>query len=551
MELLFLYINNFKNIQNIGFNLSPRYRFDYNPDSRTLTSEPLDGVIQGFFGDQISNITGIIGMNGSGKSNLIELICLLTKSTGTTFSNAYLLVFQDGPEFTVRTNISNLNLPFSTSILDSEKTVRDLSVIYFSNVTDNKKLQFPDDLIDLSRNATYRPIGRRHTSETESQVNFIFSKYRELVDLPSPRSLNLSFRIFKITNHQSLELIKSFSEFHKLYLQLRRSNTRDEPSLRLKCIFRFSVLLFMLKSLIKRGDMQQRTADEFHSYNELASIFNLHQTDVKDLHNSCHNLERIIKDLMSRYSDLIPLSKSLVGELLDFNMYIDELQPMAATDGRNNGPVFTIALTDSAQNIFKRFSSIFSVPELVDADWGGLSSGHEAFLNLFAQFHSAIHRVSQHKNVLICIDEADLYLHPQWQRQFLNRIINFIPKIIRRSLQIVITTHSPFLVSDLPRKNLLLLRSAEDNNTELISKDDSMERTFGANIVDLFQGSFFLDKGTISEFALQKIKKAIDIAKSDRPDSKSLEEANYIANCIGDKLIRTKLLEMLSDAETR
>lgn len=551
MELLYAYITEFRNLNNIGFNFSPKYLFQYNEVENILYYEQTQVNLANFFGENITNITGVIGMNGSGKSNLIELICLLSKTSGTNFISNYLMVFENGGQLFVRTNITDLRLPVAIKFLETEKTVPNLSVIYFSNVTDNKKGYFPEDVIDLSRNSANKRFVKKLVSETQSQVNFMFSKYRELVDLPTPHSLLLSFPIFRHYNSSSLERLKPLHSFYKLFRQLRRSFGMERPNLKLKCSFRFSLLHFIIKHVLDAMESEVAGFPESNRYSQINQILDGDLTDVKGLDRINVALDSIIQAMMLRFSHIIPLSKALVFDLLQFNNLIDELSPEYTVEQNKKVMSFIINLTVSNQNIFKKFSSVFSVPDLMDAEWGGLSSGHEAFLNLFAQLHSAIHRVSQHENVLVCIDEADLYLHPQWQRQFLNMIVNFVPNIIRRNLQVIITTHSPFLVSDLPRENLLLLSTAVNGNAKLIVGDESMKRTFGANIIDLFLGSFFLDKGTISEFSLQKIKKAIEIAKSAQPTSDELAEANFIADRIGDRLIRIKLLEMLQDVKVR
>ena len=80
MELIYLWIESYKNIKNQGFNFSPSHFFEMKLQDngnyklidnlsnikKNRTNNKLD-----FFGKNISNITAIIGKNGSGKSNLL------------------------------------------------------------------------------------------------------------------------------------------------------------------------------------------------------------------------------------------------------------------------------------------------------------------------------------------------------------------------------------------------------------------------------------------------------------------------------------------------
>ena len=69
MELVYLWVEDYKNIQKQGFNFSPRFRCEYDEEKNELTiNENKDYV--NIFPENI-NVTAIVGENGSGKSNLL------------------------------------------------------------------------------------------------------------------------------------------------------------------------------------------------------------------------------------------------------------------------------------------------------------------------------------------------------------------------------------------------------------------------------------------------------------------------------------------------
>jgi hypothetical protein len=76
MELVYLWVEGYKNIKNQGFNFSSKFNCKYDYKNNELTINKNDDYIENFFGKNI-NITAIVGKNGSGKSNILEAFIYL------------------------------------------------------------------------------------------------------------------------------------------------------------------------------------------------------------------------------------------------------------------------------------------------------------------------------------------------------------------------------------------------------------------------------------------------------------------------------------------
>src|SRR5690606_24055501 len=159
------------------------------------------------------------------------------------------------------------------------------------------------------------------------------------------------------------------------------------------------------------------------------------------------------------------------------------------------------------------------------------------------------------QNYYILLDEADLGFHPSWKRMFVKSLVGMIPKIFPdKNLQIILTTHSPLSLSDIPSNNMVLLsKDLTSGNTRVASNDDSRINSFGANINDLLANSFFLEDYLIGDFAKDKIEEVVDWIKKNKENEQynkeEYEKMQKIISLIEEPVLRNKLVEMLSEIE--
>ena len=117
MELVYLWVEEYKNIHHQGFNFSPQFRCDYNPATNELTIDENEDYIPDFFGDNI-NVTAIVGKNGSGKSSLLELIIDFSDGFNKDYKIFY--VIENNNNFTAYNNKLNGELECKRSITQNE-----------------------------------------------------------------------------------------------------------------------------------------------------------------------------------------------------------------------------------------------------------------------------------------------------------------------------------------------------------------------------------------------------------------------------------------------
>ena len=108
-------------------------------------------------------------------------------------------------------------------------------------------------------------------------------------------------------------------------------------------------------------------------------------------------------------------------------------------------------------------------------------------------------------SAVLLFDEADVYYHPDWQREFVQDIMTMVEECSDIPLQIVFTTNAPLMLSDLQKRDIYLMKNQPDSNDA--AKRESVNpsvQTFGQNIHTLMAKPFFLDR-TIGKFADRRI----------------------------------------------
>lgn len=159
--------------------------------------------------------------------------------------------------------------------------------------------------------------------------------------------------------------------------------------------------------------------------------------------------------------------------------------------------------------------------------------------------------IDSKEDIIMLVDEGELYLHPNIQSKFLDNLMNFFQYIFRKNkVHLILTSNSPFIISDLPNSNIIYIAS-EDREGQL-KENIRDNRTFGANIHSLLSDSFFMEDGTIGMFAKKKINNVINLLNLDNKSffdkliekDIKLNEIENIIEMIGEDIIRKKMYDL-------
>lgn len=179
-------------------------------------------------------------------------------------------------------------------------------------------------------------------------------------------------------------------------------------------------------------------------------------------------------------------------------------------------------------------------------EFKGLSNGEKNLLSLFSRLYdSSKYYNFENKEIIMLLDEPEVGLHPQWQTEFVTKLLGFLKVLYpKNKIQILLTTHSPILLSDFPPNNILYLKKCEENGECIIDFEQNLFQTFGANIHSLYANSFFLkdNRAAMGSIAKEFINNLINEIKN---KNKTKPELIKCIDLIGEPLIKDRLKFLL------
>ncbi len=123
---------------------------------------------------------------------------------------------------------------------------------------------------------------------------------------------------------------------------------------------------------------------------------------------------------------------------------------------------------------------------------------------------------------IILLDEIDLHLHPTWQRTILRSIETLFPNI-----QLIVTSHSPFVVQSAKKECLIALEmEVGSDNVIVVDKDITSELSYSAIVREIFNISFPFNHEIEQE--MDKFREMVNAIRDNKPiDEKKFEDLAY------------------------
>lgn len=237
-----------------------------------------------------------------------------------------------------------------------------------------------------------------------------------------------------------------------------------------------------------------------------------------------------IKDIICKYLEIINLFNSIIDQ---YDVRIESYLEFVVNWN-----------SDLMINFFELFDYLKISTFNFELESGILSSGQVTYFELQYRLYHLIEKLKNEKNIILLIDEGDIYMHPGIQIKFIKHTMRFLKEFFRdKEIQLIITSNSPFIISDIPNSKIIYIKRSY-NGTIQIDKRSNLNniKTLGTPINELLINSFFMDNGIVGELAQDKITGIINkIYSKENLGVEEIKNIEKIIDSIGDDIIRKKL----------
>lgn len=429
-------------------------------------------------------------------------------------------------------------------------------------------------LINLLIEALHNNKKKKKINLTEKQyiykVRFKYDKSKDIVSKIKFGSYgssnqNENFIVSGDINNVNLvqELLPLYFEgFSEVYVQ-----NRDVP---------YSIIL--INYVIGKINKILNNYPEYDSNQKYDNLINYFRDVLpilkKDQSHVTFKIERSMFFLKKMLNDKIAKLWNLENEFIEFDLY-ELLEWMEIKDENDLYLIFErippsifdieFIIDGKENNVEYDFEEKYKLPRLHHLSSGEQHKIHTInsivyHLNNIFSVHnssSSTNRI-KYNYVNIIFDEIELYFHPDLQRQFINDLLSNLERLKYitkdpnqriKGLNFLFSTHSPFILSDIPSQNILKIEydSIKENAVQILDNN----QTFGANIHDLLSNSFFFKEKTFtgekSNLFLKELILEIKNLKSNAIFI-SKDYSNLMlrkAGIIGEPFFKIKLQEMI------
>lgn len=597
---IYMYVEDYKGLKDFEITFDNNYEIKYNREKNTISikkkCESANSNIENFYSidkikGNIDSVNLLIGKNGNGKTSILEILNMNyfeKKKRKSYFDKLeieinYMILYKSSKDdknfifeeqyiakkFTKRKEIEEIRI--EEEIYESQDNgnyIENTGVLKFSfkEKTMNavmREVKFEQENRGETRTSIYKlNIGLENGSKGKI--------YNYLVNANKGENFENSYLTLQIPNLYEVEKIKEIKEkiinvnsneriddFIRLY-DINKNNLKNAI---LSNYFNFIYSEIIWRNLRENSktkkELKERKKELLKLLNNESSVYRKFEILLEEYENSINNIIKFNKEkygIIEKVADLIDniVSKIESANEMDIENNDEIIRKFKISCKEENKEVLELLkeyddfhipkIEEKKRYLIDFGNSLFKEVEFIKIEEEGLSDGEKVKLGYFSTLYSILNGEFKNKRyVTLLFDEVETYLHPEWSRRFLYELIEELGRYEDKKFKLIFATHSPFLIADVLAKDCIYL---EKENGKIEAKIHNDVKTFGANIIDLFKNTMFLES-TFGKFATEKIKGIVDKIEKAKKYSDIKPEVDFIIGEIGEKLISNKLKSMI------
>ena len=319
--------------------------------------------------------------------------------------------------------------------------------------------------------------------------------------------------------YKTLKIIKNYKKYRSIFTYLSKEN-------------------FLYEEL--KAKLEPLAQDYTHITKKLLQTINYLTTDMYALSDNFYNLEVLEREMETKGLKFLIKGKYTIIKQNLLPPPIFDVDLSLSKDEPGGGIIPFSSISSGERQIAYTLSNLMYHLINVDSEWNDYYRADKDHLEVI-KYH--------YMNVIF--DEVELYYHPEMQRQFVSIMLRTLRSVTFaniRGINIMMVTHSPFVLSDIPDSNVLCLGEG----------DNLVTKTLGGNIMEMLSSSFFM-KNSIGEAIKEEISSIVDLYNKAVRDGKDVKadymakrvRMHYVCDNIGDDFLKQMVDRMVNEiAET-
>lgn len=531
------------------FNFSDEYKVDFNFETNKLKIDKNLDYIENFYGDSIYNISPIVGINGIGKTTVLNIISGYSPAKREQApDNQYFFLFEIGKqEDKVRFKVSSNNLSVATLQECWGQT-------FYRN--QDGSFDYDPDYYDDTKNILYVNLLNKgggtigHTTlNQEGLAMFIYSYLwlsdRKIVSSVLSCSLEIDPYGLKDYSDSIPRGINAIGFF--IYKSIHNIFYEEDEFIK-KCLS---------ESLLSKCEkyLKEDVSDyENFGINLLLDIVKeLNQNEVKEEENELRDETRKVKkdyvesiiDIVNIFREIRENGSSIDNKSSSILLKYSNINRRLFEELNNRLAQYIVSkklMDDLCWSLNKDYNNYALLEETPNYH---MSTGEGNLIEIFSQLYTYLYMHEESSgDIILLVDELESGMHLEWSRRLIKILIDNLSEILEyegkgRRIQFIFTTHSPYMLSDIKPGNVIMI---EKNQEIGYSEGKVLQNTFAKNIQEIMKEN--LIDNIYGDFALAKINSMIERLNGEEEQEGNEEELLKEIHLISEPILRNKLLEM-------